>query len=138
MLTAALPINRRRFERFHTMPMYTPVRITTADDADRTLEGHAYDISEGGLRFELDHAIPPGTSIAIHLDLPRWLPAPLDAAESDEAPATVSALARVIWTDDDGVPGPVRMAAAFTGFLQATDRARLLDTLAAGALRRAA
>lgn len=138
MPTAANPINRRRFERFHTLPMYTRVLVTTADHPGRTFEGHAYDISEGGLRFELDQALHPGTSIAIRLDLPRWLPAPLETTDFTEPPATVCALGRVIWTDDDGVPGPVRMAATFTGFLDAIDRDRLLDTLAAGALRRAA
>ena len=131
-------INRRRFERFATMPMYSGVEVQTPDQPGATLEGHAYDISEGGIRFELDRAIAPGTPITMRISLPRWLPAPLEDAEFELEPRPVEVLATVVWIDDDDVPGPVRMAAVFTAFLDAADRDRLFDTLAAGTLRRSA
>lgn len=136
MQTDALPINRRRHERFETLPMYTAIEAVTPDG--RVLEGHAYDVSEGGVRFELDEAISPGTPVTLRLTLPRWLPAPIDDADAIIEPKPVEVLGDVRWTDDDEVRGPVRMAASFTAFLDAAARERLLHTLAAGALRRAA
>lgn len=131
-------LNRRRHERFATLPMYTSVEVRPSGRAAQTLSGHAYDISEGGVRFELDQVVAPGTAVEIRITLPRWLPAPIDQPDCLIEPKPVEVLANVLWSDDDGVPGPVRMAAVFTSFLDAADRNRLLDTLAAGALRRAA
>ena len=115
--------NRRRFERFALRPMYSAVTVRPHAGGE-TLEGHAYDVSEGGLRFELDSAIEPGTAVEITLLLP--------AAEPIEVRANV------IWADDDGVPGPVRMAAAFTAFAGAAHRERLLRQISAGRYARAA
>lgn len=131
--------NRRRHERFATLPMYTGVEVKIAG-ADRALAGHAYDIAEGGAQFELDEALPPGTPVTLRVNLPRWLPRSLspDAITLDDGPPSVEVMGRIVWTDNDGVPGPVRMAAAFTSFADAADRHRLIDTLAAGLLRRAA
>lgn len=131
-------INRRRFERFATLPMYTAVEVQSPDQPGHTLAGHAYDLSEGGIRFELDRAIAPGTAVTMRVILPHGLASPLDEHAAFAEPRGVEVLANVIWIDDDGVPGPVRMAAAFTTFLNAADRDRLFDTLAAGSLRRAA
>ena len=132
----AYPINRRRHERFATLPMYTSISATPLGQPP--LEGHAYDISEAGIRFELDRALPPGSPVTLTIDLPRWLPNPIDNDAPLIEPKPVEVNASVIWIDDDGVPGPVRMAATFTNFATPLDRERLLDTLAAGALRRAA
>jgi hypothetical protein len=126
--------------------MYTGVVAECPERPGEALDGHVYDISEGGVRFELDHAIAPGSAVTLRIDLPRWLPAPLEGPEDGGAsdagvliePKPVEVLASVIWADDDGVPGPVRMAATFTAFLDAADRDRLFSTLAAGTLRRAA
>lgn len=141
MSTLCPPTNRRRHERFATLPMYTSVQIWPAGRPGDPLEGHVYDISEGGIRFELDSAIQPGSSITLRVQLPRWVSwrrgsSGLDAAGAE--PASVEVLARVLWIDDDGVPGPVRMAAVFTSFLDAGDKDRLMGMLATGGLRRAA
>jgi hypothetical protein len=138
MLNESQTINRRRYERFATLPMYTAVAVRSAERPGELLEGHAYDLSEGGIRFELDSVVSPGTAIEMRITMPRWLPASLDDAELDLEPPSVDVLANVIWIDDDDVPGPVRMAAVFTAFLDAADRDRLFGTLAAGTLRRAA
>ncbi len=54
-------IDRRGYERFTLMPMYTSVQAKRlVDDATEDITGHAYDISEAGARIELDEALEPG------------------------------------------------------------------------------
>ena len=123
-------INRRRFERFALAPMYTPVAVRLLADDTFEFEGHAYDIGEGGLRFELDRPIDPGTPVAIRVMLPGAGPEEL---------RSVCVLANVIWVDEDAdEPGPVRMAAAFTKFARAADKWRLMGLLGSGRFARAA
>ncbi|MFN0132474.1 MAG: PilZ domain-containing protein [Phycisphaerales bacterium] len=116
-------INRRRHERFSLLPAYSAVEVRVP--GGRRLSGHAYDVGEGGLRFELDRPLSPGTPIILRLTLPGRPVRPLVAA------------ARVVWTADDAdEPGPVRMAADFTRLGSA--RAALTARLARGDLARAA
>ncbi len=124
-------VNRRRFERFALQPMYTPVAVRFLDQEHFTLDGHAYDISEGGVQFELDDAIEPGTPIALDITLPRCgLP--------DEGPGrSIFVLGNVVWCDQSE-PGPVRMALAITRYTRAGDKERLLNQLSARRLHRAA
>lgn len=120
---------RRQFERIALKPMYTPVSVRVGETA-AWLEGHAYDVSEGGVQLELDAPIVPGTPVAVRITLPC-------AAGRDER--DVSALGNVVWTDDDGVDGPVRMAVVFSKFTEQDGRERLRRTLdATSATRRAA
>lgn len=77
------------------------------------LEGHGYDISLTGMRFELDDALPNGTEVSIELFPP---------AERDPIRMR-GTVVRVFSTDDD--PGPRRMAVHFTGFAAPSDRDRL-------------
>jgi hypothetical protein len=106
--------------------MYSAIEVKLASDAREAMAGHAYDISRGGVSFELDRAIEPGTPVYLKLSLPEWLQGLADG-ESD----TVSVHVRgtVVWTDDDGVAGPVRMAAAFTSFESVGEYALLDQTL---------
>jgi hypothetical protein len=123
-------INRRRFERFALSPMYTPVAVRLLADDAYEFEGHAYDVSEGGLRFELDYPIEPGTPVAVTVLLPGHGP---------ESSRSVCVYANVIWVEnDEDEPGPVRMAAAFTKFARAEDKERLLGLLGSGRVARAA
>lgn len=125
-------VNRRRFERFRLPPMYTPIAIRPMAAGEPGLDGHAYDISEGGVRFEVDHAIAPGTPVAIEITLPA-------VQETKEPERRVQAFGSVVWTDEDpDEPGPVRMAAVFTRFAGLADRARLLGQLSSGGFSRAA
>lgn len=124
-------INRRRHERFSLLPMYTPIEVRGAMDESICLHGHAYDISEGGIRFELDEPVVPGTPVCINLTLPG-----VDFAGQDRS---VQVFANVIWVDDDqDEPGPVRMAAAFTRFARPGDLEKLLKQLSSGRYARAA
>ncbi len=124
--------NRRRFERFTLKPMYTPISLRRLDSVDEPLEGHAYDVSEGGVRFDLDEPIEPGTPVAIQVTLPGQ-------AESTSGSGTFYAIGNVVWTDrDPDEPGPSKMAAVFVRFAGSGDKERLLRQIGSGRYRRAA
>ena len=128
-------IERRQFPRFVVEPMYTPVGARVeggadGEDAPFDLEGHAYDISEGGARFELDRAVAPGTAIAMRVFLPG-------VGERDEG-RSVLVYANVVWSEDTDEAGPYRTAAVFTHFARAGDRDRLVRHFASGRYRMAA
>lgn len=130
-------IERRLFPRFVVEPMYTPVaaRVEAGgeEDAPFNLEGHAYDISEGGARFELDTAVMPGTRIAMRIFMPGL-------SERDEG-RSVLVYANVVWLEDQEDAGPnppYRMAAVFTHFARAGDRDRLVRHFSSGRYRLAA
>ena len=62
--------DRRRHPRYLLPSMYTSVDVRPLSSDEYQWSGHAYDISLGGLRFELDHPIEPGTRVAIRIELP--------------------------------------------------------------------
>ena len=119
---------RREFERIRVQPMYAAVtaRTGTPDNPLRLQHGHVYDISESGVRIELDDALEPGQIVILQLDLPG-------------ADAAVEAAASVVWVhDDQDDPGPRRMALKFTEFQNRSDRNRLVDYIDRERGRRAA
>ena len=128
MMNAHAHVNRRRHDRYLLPSMYTEVAVRLMDEEKVTREGHAYDISKGGLRFELDHAINPGTKIALRITLPGA--ASLRAAERKPVFAT----GNVVWLHEDDLeqPGPVRMACVFSSFCQPGDEERLMRRLKSG------
>ncbi len=120
---------RRRHARFKVVPMYTTVHVRR--DAKvmpiaGDLDGHLYDISEGGVRFELDEALPEGERVRIEIGLPgcRRL---IDAWGK---------IVRVNSEDDD--PGPRRMALMFDTFVDQASRDELHHYLSQRWLERAA
>jgi hypothetical protein len=124
-------INRRHHERFVMSPMYTPVSVRLLDSERFSLEGHAYDISEGGMMFELDRAIEAGTPIAAQITLSEH-------AIGDIGPGrSIFVFGNVVWADDSDA-GPVRLALAFTQFARLGDKERLLRQLGSGRYARAA
>lgn len=118
--------DRRRFQRFTLPPMYSRITVRPPDSAEYELEGHAYDISEGGIRFELDEALAPGTQVAVRLDLPH------NAVERRSERRSVFAFANIVWKEDDDEPGPVRLAAVFTRFASPEDQDLLRRRLISG------
>jgi len=119
--------NRRERARLKLPAMYTSVLVEPkAENAAAAMSGHAYDISESGVRIELDEPLSVGQPVKLHLGLPG-------AAEQ------IDAAADVVWVheaDDD--PGPRRMALRFTEFATPADYARLTSYLDIGAARLAA
>lgn len=121
MVTVEAP-NRRASDRFRLHPMYTRVVVSPAAGAAGgaaglvaacPLEGHAYNISATGVRFELDEALPLGAAVDLELFLP-----------GDSRTVRASGrVVRIFESDDD--PGPRRMAVHFSDFASAADRARL-------------
>lgn len=125
-------VNRRCFQRFTLEPMYTPVLVRVQGHELEAIEGHVYDISEGGVRFELDRAVPEGSEITLQVTLPTTDPREIGPGRA------LSASGRVVWVDDsDGIP-PVKMAAEFSRFVHADDRDRLIKAFSSGRFRMAA
>ncbi len=125
-------INRRRFERFALPSAYTSIAVRLLDSDRFEFEGHAYDISEGGVQFELDRGITPGTAIAMRVDLPASM------IPDDMGPGrSVFLMGNVVWLDDTDV-GPARMALAVTRFYREGDQERLTKAFASRRMSRAA
>jgi len=126
---------RREHLRYLLPSMYTAIavrpiepEVLTTDGETFRWHGHAYDISEGGMRFEIDVAIEPGTPIAVRLELPGA--ATLRVVER----RPVFVIANVVWVEEEDLDqtGPVRMACVFRRFVQPGDRERLLSRLRSG------
>lgn len=113
-MSAEANVDKRQWERFQLEPMYTSV--TVRHGAGLKLcetEGHAYDISASGIRFELDDALPAGTPVAIEVKLPAI----------DES---ISVSGTIVWQHDaDDDPAARRMAVRFERFAGPDDRTRL-------------
>lgn len=120
------PSDRRAHTRFALRPMYSAIAVKPTADATAELDGHAYDISRGGVCFELDSCIEPGTPVWMRLMLPEWLQGLTDG-QADLA--SVHVRGTVVWVDDDDAPGPVRMAAVFTSFGTIAERELFLRSL---------
>ncbi len=123
---------RRRFPRFELMAGYSPLKVRLLDSEVFDIDGFGYDISEGGLRFEADRGIEPGTTVALQITLPTM------HANSTGPGRAVFVFANVVWIEDEDEPGPVKMAAVFTRFARVGDRERLLGELRTGRYRLAA
>ncbi|HED53086.1 MAG TPA: PilZ domain-containing protein [Phycisphaerales bacterium] len=136
MPTAENQLDRRQYERFALLPMYTRVALRFQDRESFDYEGHCYDISEGGLCFELDRPIEPGTPVILQIDLPldEHGQPPADARDR-----SVYVESKVVWLDqDECAAGPARMAAVFTRFSRFGDKERLIGQFCSGRFARAA
>lgn len=125
--------NRREYERFTLPAAYSPVSVRLGPETVFAREGHAYNISEGGVMLELDDPIEPGAEVAVQITLPGFF--------EDGGPGrAVFALGRVVWVHAEDVEdgGAVRLAIAFTLFARRGDRERLRRNLASGRYARAA
>lgn len=121
-------VNRRRFERFSLRPMYTAVSLRRrSDDHSARLDGHAYDIGEGGVNVEIDEPVVAGEPIEIEIELPG-------------CSRRIAAHGRVVRCEDDpaDVLGPCRLAVKFEGFESDLDLPALRRYLGEGWLMRAA
>ncbi|MGD9690464.1 MAG: PilZ domain-containing protein [Phycisphaerales bacterium] len=126
------PSDRRAHPRYRLPVGYTPILVRTLDSEIFDIDGYAYDISRGGLRFELDRAVAPGTKIAMQLLLPGLQG---HAHAHDRA---IFVFATVVWIEDEDEPGPVKMAAVFNHFVRLQDQERLMEQLTGSRYQRAA
>ena len=114
--------NRRKADRFAPMTGYTRVVIAPGQKTPEQteFEGHAYDVSLSGLRFELDEPLEEGSCVELELHLPGLL-------------NSIRSKARVVRIfDEDGDHGPRRMAATFQSFHSPLDASRLTTHLGSG------
>ena len=104
-------MNLRKANRMAVPPMYSTLAVQ-AKPFRGAREGHVYDLSESGLRFEIDDPLPVGTDLALEFAVP--------------AAGVIRANARIVRVYDEADdPGPRRMGARFTGFSTPEDEARL-------------
>ena len=114
--------DQRTSERYGVHAPYTAVRVETRGGAGVPLEGHAYDISATGLRFELDEGLKVGEPLSLELLLPG-------------AGGWVRLAGRVVRLFDEADdPGPRRMALHVDSFENESHRERLLGHLERGYL----
>lgn len=127
-----MSVNRRRFERFSLPSAYTAIHVRTLDQDKFVHSGHTYDICEGGVQFELDYPIAPGTPIAAQIELPA------SVSDQNAGPGrAIYVFGNVVWLDVSE-PGPVRVAMTVTRFAREGDRERLIQAFATGKLNRLA
>ncbi|MEM7627268.1 MAG: PilZ domain-containing protein [Planctomycetota bacterium] len=117
----------RTFPRLKVPAMYSLVRARPAGGDRYLWTGHIYDVSLSGMRFELDHALEPGTAVEVRGILPG------------QAHVTFRATGTVVrFHDDNPELGPARMGMNFDSFHSETDQTRLTDYLGDHGLKIAA
>jgi hypothetical protein len=119
--------DRRNAERFRLETALVFVVVGAHGDTPATkghFEGHAYDISDSGIRVELDAALPVGTPVDVSVQFPGC-GAPI---------RLVGKVSRLFDEIDD--PGPRRMGIHAHGAAKADEVRlhRLLDQAALGRL----
>ena len=125
--------DQRQHPRIKVPAMYTLVRARVVGSTKYTWTGHIYDISVGGMRFELDMPIEPGTQLELRGMLPG------------SGHTTFRVIGRVVRLhSEQHERGPVIMGLEFESFQSPMDRQRLAEYIdarsraQATALRRAA
>ncbi len=116
----------RRRPRLPLPAMYTLVRVRPVGEERFLWTGHIYDISESGMRFELDEGIEPGTELEVRIMLPG------------ASQAIVEACGKVVRYHDEDEVGPIRMGMNFEQFHDPMDRTHLSDYLQMAFVSRAA
>ena len=94
--------NRRRAERFTVEPMNSSVSVT--HKGREAGDGHVYEVSLGGVRLELDEALPKSAPVELEINLPGCT----------ESIAALGRVVEVFDVSDD--PGPRRMVVEFQSF----------------------
>lgn len=125
--------DQRQHPRIKVPAMYTLIRARVLGSNRYNWTGHIYDVSLGGVRFELDMPVEPGTQLEIRGMLPG------------AGHTTFRAIGRVVRVHSDASElGPAIMGLHFESFQSPMDRHRLAQYIDArakaeqSALRRAA
>lgn len=105
--------SRRSDQRQKLDAAYTWVRVRRAGQRYFRLTGHAYDISNSGMRFELDEALDPGEHVDVELMLPR------------AGTKRIRGKGTIVRLHDPDEVGPIRMGLRFREMHQKADQARL-------------
>lgn len=106
--------DQREHPRIKVPAMYTLLRARVLGSTKYTWTGHIYDVSLGGLRFELDMPVEPGTQLELRGMLPG------------SGHTTFRAIGRVVRVHSDiEERGPVVLGLRFESFQSPMDRERL-------------
>jgi hypothetical protein len=106
--------DQRECPRLKVPPMYTLVRVRPVGEKRYRWLGYVHDVSEKGMRFELDCPLPPGSEVEVRAMLPG------------RYHMTFRAKGRVVRIHDDlEFQGPMRMAMIFDEFPRPVDLERL-------------
>lgn len=117
----------RQQPRLKVSAAYSMLRVRMAGETDYRWNGHIYDVSMSGMRFEIDDALEPGTRVEVRGLLPG------------QNNAQFSATGRIVRYHDEGPEaGPTRMGMVFEEFSTRTDESRLAHYLDDAGLRIAA
>lgn len=109
----------RRAPRLKLPAMYTLLRVRPLDREKFIWTGFIYDVSDSGMRIELDAELEPGTRVEVRAMLPG------------ANHTTIRATGHIVRRHDEAnEPGPVRMGLVFDKFAQPADRERLNTYLA--------
>lgn len=129
MTAVAAAIDRRQFDRFALQPMYTRVLVQRiVDGRMEEHEGFAYDVSEGGIRVELDERLDRGEHVNVTLELP-----------GSSGHLTIQAACQVVWvTDEIDDPAMPRLALRIIKYFDAESRAGFVRFLGSGYAHRVA
>lgn len=112
--TTAVGREQRQYPRIKVPAMYTLIRARVVGSNKYTWTGHIYDVSLGGVRFELDCPVEVGTELEIRGMLPG----------SEHTTFRVIGKVSRIHSDADE-PGPCIMGLEFESFRSPMDRHRL-------------
>ena len=120
MSSSAPPsVDARQARRLKLPPMYTFVRVRLHGHERYCWTGHIYDVSQSGMRFELDEPLEPGTVVDVRALLPG------------AHHVVINASGQIVRLHDEaGEPGPVRMGLSFDRFDAGEDEQRLCDYMA--------
>ncbi len=99
--------------RLRLPAMYTLLRVRPVGHQRYRWTGHIYDISESGMRFELDTPLPAGSEVEVRGMLPG------------SQQVTFHASGKIVRLHDPEEVGPTRMGMTFTRFNHDIDRKRL-------------
>lgn len=104
------PADKRQFPRRSLPVGYSEVHVRRSGRQRFSMVGHAYDISAGGVRIELDRSLADGEEVDIRVNLP--------GTDQHE----IRAHGSVVRFHDPGEVGPVRMAVNFSALANPADR----------------
>ena len=117
----------RQSSRLKLSPMYTYIRVRPHDSGEFCWTGHIYEVSDTGLRFELDQAVPLGTAVEVQATLPG------------RCSITANLSGRIVrYHDDPDDTGPIRLGMIIESFSTEEDRRLWLGYIRSSRLSEAA
>jgi c-di-GMP-binding flagellar brake protein YcgR len=119
--TQQAPEENRRYHRYSVPAMYSLVRARGRGEGAFQWTGHLYDVSLGGMRFELDQSLEPGTEVDIRAMLPG----------AEHRTFRVRGEVVRLHNEDEADRGPARMGLSFTRFQSRADRQAVESYIAA-------